>query len=265
MENAGQTRGIGLRKVVAITGLLRDSEVLAVLHEYTNKYLGSLVASVLCGGNEDQQLKSVSDTFGLVIRQKMSPKQFDSVLIYRIVRDLVAAFAIAFPQHVHHLIGGELVDSVNRNSQSDVYNLLKVPVYMQGAIVGAVKGLNKFREISDDNVFGLFESVGKQVGATFAQTHHSYNIFGQILTQAESELGREVVEIAQMRGNPFGSAFLTAFWKALSDSDRSGLSVQNGCAISRAFIRAFAIRHVATLPTRVLMNMIVPASSDVPS
>ncbi len=264
MENADQNDSIGIRKVRAIADLMRDSEVPVVLQEYTNRYLGSLCASVLMSGDENERLIPVSASFGLVIRQQMPPQRFDSVLVYRIVRDLVAAFAVAFPQRVHQLIDGEMADSVKSLSGcvSDCgshVSLMTVPVYMQGAIAGIVKGLNKYREIVDGGIFELFQQVGEQVGAVFAETHCRHNLYGQILAQAESDIGREVVEMAKLRGNPFGFAFLTAFWKALGEIDRGALSVENGYALSRAIIRAFAIRHLATLPTGDILNLIVPS------
>lgn len=261
MENADQNDGIGIRKVVAITGLLRDLEVPAVLQEYTNRYLGSLCASEFAAGNNERNLDCVSVDFAAVIRRPMPPMQFDSILIYRIIRDLVTAYTIMFPQHVHHLIGGEMVNLVKSGSGYYSRNLLGVPVYMQGAIAGIVTGLNKYREIVGGNIFELFQRVGEQVGTVFAETHCCHNLYWQILAQAESDIGREVAEMAKLRGNPFGIAFLSAFWKALSEIDRGALSVDNGYAVSRAIIRAFAIRHLATLPTGDILNLIVPSSA----
>jgi hypothetical protein len=266
MESADQAQEvICIQKVRAITRLLQDSEVPEVLQKYTNRYLGSLSASVLMDGDENERLIHVSANFGLVIRQQMPPQQFDSVLVYRIVRDLVAAFAIVFPQHVHQLIDGEMADSVKSRSGFYSRNLLDVPVYMQGAIAGIVKGLNKYREIVDGGIFELFQRVGEQVGAVFAETHCRHNLYGQILPQAESDIGREVVEMAKLRGNPFGFAFLSAFWGALGEIDRGALSVENGYALSRAIIRAFAIRHVASLNVQDIMWMIVPPEPVQPS
>ena len=68
MENADQNDSIGIRKVRAIADLMRDSEVPVVLQEYTNRYLGSLCASVLMSGDENERLIPVSASFGLVIR-----------------------------------------------------------------------------------------------------------------------------------------------------------------------------------------------------
>ena len=266
MENAGKTQEVvGIEKIRAIADLMRDSEIPQVLYKYINGYLGSLSASVLMNGDESERLIPVSANFGLVIRQQMPPQRFDSVLVYRIVRDLVASFAIAFPQHVHQLIDGEMVDLVKSGSGFYSRNLLGVPVYMQGAIAGIVKGLNKYREIVDGGIFELFQRVGEQVGVVFAETHCRHNLYGQILHQAESDIGREVVEMAKLRGNPFGFAFLSAFWGALGEDDRDALSVENGYALSRAIIRAFAIRHVASLSVQDIMWMIVPPEPVQPS
>lgn len=266
MENADKTQEVAdIQKFRAIADLLRDPKIPAVLQQYISRYLGSLCANVFKTGENEQNLACVSADFAAVIRQPMPPIQFDSVLIYKIIRDLVTAYTIMFPQHAHHLIGGEMVNLVKSGSGYYSCNLLMVPVYMQGAIAGVVRGLNKYREIVGGNIFELFQRVGEQVGTTFAETHCRHNLFGQILAPAESDIGREVVEMAKLQGNPFGLAFLTAFWKALGEIDRGALSVDNGYALSRAIIRAFAIRHVAILSVQDIMEMIVPTKLVQPS
>lgn len=266
MENADKTQEVtGIQKIKAITDLLQDSKVPVVLQQYTNRYLGSLCANAFMIGENKQNLAGVSADFAAVIRQPMQPMQFDYVLIYKIIRDLVTAYTIMFPQHAHHLIGGEIVNLVRSGSGYYSRNLLTVPVYMQGAIAGVVRGLNKYREIVGGNIFELFQRVGEHVGAVFAETHCRHNLYGQILPQAESDIGREVVEMAKLRGNPFGFAFLSAFWGMLGEIDRGALSVENGYALSRAIIRAFAIRHVAILSVQDIMRMIVPIEPVQPS